>query len=163
MSRRSGGAIAKHDPAALDQLRVIAGLWDDLIRIPVIGRRIGLDAMIGLVPGVGDAAAAVVASWAVVVAVRLGAPASVLVRMIGNIALDTIVGAIPLLGDLFDMGWRAQRRNVQLLERWFATPHAVQRSSRVVLLAIGATAVGMVAGACWLAVMMVQAMIQAVS
>lgn len=159
MPRRSGGAIAKHDPAALDQLRVIATLWDDLIRIPVIGRRIGLDAMIGLVPGVGDAAAAVVASWAVVVAVRLGAPASVLVRMIGNIALDTIVGAIPLLGDLFDMGWRAQRRNVQLLERWFATPHAVQRSSRVVLIGLVVIAIGVVVAACWGAVVMVRWML----
>lgn len=159
MPRRSGGAIAKHDPAALDQLRVIATLWDDLIRIPVIGRRIGLDAMIGLVPGVGDAAAAMVASWAVVVAVRLGAPASVLVRMIGNIALDTIVGAIPLLGDLFDMGWRAQRRNVQLLERWLATPHAVQRSSRVVLIGLVVIAIGVVVAACWGAVVMVRWML----
>src|SRR5690349_15300831 len=114
MPRRNAGEVTKHHPAALDQLRTIARVWDELIRIPVIGRRIGLDALVGLVPGVGDGAAAVVASWAVVVAVRLGVPASVLVRMIGNIALDTIVGSIPLLGDLFDMGWRAQRRNVQL-------------------------------------------------
>ena len=152
MPRRNAGEVTKHHPAALDQLRTIAHLWDELIRIPVIGRRIGLDALIGLVPGVGDAAAAVVASWAVVVAVRLGVPASVLVRMIGNIALDTIVGSIPLLGDLFDMGWRAQRRNVQLLERWLDTPHAVQRSSRIVLIGLVVSAVGVVVAACWGAV-----------
>lgn len=151
--------MTPRDPAALNQLRLIARVWDDLIRIPVIGRRIGLDALVGLVPGVGDAAAAVVASWAVVVAYRLGAPGSVLVRMSGNIAIDTVIGAIPLLGDLFDIGWRAQRRNVQLLERWLETPHAVRRSSRALLLAIGAGAVAIVAVTCWMAVVVVRWML----
>ncbi len=152
MTPREARAVMARDPAALDQLRFIARLWDEWIRLPVIGRRIGLDALVGLLPGIGDAASAMVASWAVVVAFRLGVPSSILVRMIGNIALDTVVGTIPLLGDLFDIGWRAQRRNVLLLERWFDTPHAVQRSSRLVLVGLGATAIGIVAAACWLAV-----------
>jgi hypothetical protein len=156
MTRRDDRALTAHDPAALNQLRVIAHLWDELIRIPVIGRRIGLDAVVGLVPGVGDAAAAVVASWAVVVAFRLGVPSSVLIRMVGNIAIDTLVGTIPLVGDLFDIGWRAQRRNVQLLERWLDTPHAVQRSSRVVLAVLLGSAIGIVVAACWLAIIAVR-------
>lgn len=153
--------VAARAPAAeLDRLRLVAHFWDELFRLPVIGRRVGLDALVGLVPGIGDAASAVVASWGVVVAYRLGAPASLLLRMIGNIGVDTLIGAIPLLGDLFDIGWRAQRRNVGLLERWLATPHAVQRSSRMVLLAVGATAVGVVVGACWLAVVAVRWLLQ---
>lgn len=148
--------MTPRDPAGLNQLRLIARVWDDLIRIPVIGRRVGLDAVVGLVPGVGDAAAAVVASWAVIVAYRLGAPASVLVRMSGNIAVDTLVGAIPLLGDLFDIGWRAQRRNVHLLERWLDTPHSVHRSSRAILVAIVAGALAVVVATCWMAVVIVK-------
>jgi hypothetical protein len=142
--------------SAVQQLRTLARLWDELIRLPVIGRRIGLDALVGLLPGVGDAASAVVASWGIVVAYRLGAPASILTRMTANIALDTVIGAIPLLGDLFDIGWRAQRRNVELLERWLDSPHAVQRSSRLMLVTIVATALGVVAATCWMVVMLVR-------
>ena len=161
MADEDSRALTPRGPAALDQLRFIARVWDELIRLPVIGRRVGLDALVGLIPGVGDAAAAVVASWAVVVAYRLGVPSSVLARMIGNIAVDTVVGAIPLLGDLFDIGWRAQRRNVILLERWFDTPHAVRRSSRLVLVGLAATAVGIVAAACWFAIAVVRWMLGA--
>ena len=94
--------------------------------------------------------------YILLVAAQEGAPTSVLTRMLGNIALDTIVGSIPLLGDLFDMGWRAQRRNVQLLERWLDTPHAVQRSSRIVLIGLVVSAVGVVVAACWGAVMLIR-------
>jgi hypothetical protein len=80
----------------------------------------------------------------------------VLIRMVGNIAIDTLVGTIPLVGDLFDIGWRAQRRNVQLLERWLDTPHAVQRSSRVVLAVLLGSAIGIVVAACWLAIIAVR-------
>lgn len=153
-------ALTSRDPAALNQLRLIARLWDELIRLPVIGRRIGLDALVGLVPGVGDVAAALVASWALVVANRLGAPPSILVRMLGNIAIDTVFGAIPLIGDLFDIGWRAQRRNVNLLERWLDTPHTVQRSSRAILVGIVVGAVGVVVVTCWMAVIAVRWLIQ---
>ena len=156
MTRDEPHALTARDPAALNQLRLIARVWDELVRLPVIGRRIGLDALVGLVPGVGDVAAAVVASWALVVANRLGAPASLLVRMLGNIAIDTVIGAIPLLGDLFDIGWRAQRRNVMLLERWLETPHRIQRSSRAILIAIAAGAVTVVVATCWMAVIAVR-------
>lgn len=156
MAQCDNRALASRDSTALDQLRLLARVWDELIRLPVIGRRVGLDAILGLLPGVGDVAAAVVASWGLVVAYRLSAPASVLIRMAGNIALDTMVGAIPLLGDLFDIGWRAQRRNVSLLERWLDAPHAVQRSSRAVLVALAAAMLASVIFAVWLAVTVMQ-------
>ncbi len=80
----------------LARLRQLAVLWDDLIPLPLIDRRIGIDALIGVVPGIGDVAGALVASWALVVGVRLGAPVSVLLRMLLNIGIDALVGADPI-------------------------------------------------------------------
>jgi hypothetical protein len=76
--------------------------------------------------------------------------------MLGNIGLDTLLGAIPLAGDLFDIGWRAQRRNVQLLERWLDTPHAVARSSRAVLVGVFVAGMAVVVATCWLAVVAIR-------
>ncbi|MDH3645611.1 MAG: DUF4112 domain-containing protein [Gammaproteobacteria bacterium] len=98
------------------RLTRIARLMDNSIRIPIIGRRIGWDAVIGLIPGVGDAAGAIISGYIVVAAMRLGAPAGVVARMIGNVGLETLIGAVPLLGDVFDMAFRANLRNVALLE-----------------------------------------------
>jgi hypothetical protein len=76
--------------------------------------------------------------------------------MVGNIAIDTLVGAVPLLGDIFDFAWHAQRRNVLLLERWVDTPHAVQRTSRLVLVSLLTAALATVLATCWLAVVVVR-------
>lgn len=125
-------------------LRHLARVWDDLIPLPLINRRIGLDALVGVVPGIGDVAGALVASYGLVIALRLGAPVSILLRMLLNIAVDAIVGAIPLLGDVFDIGWRAQHRNVALLERWIASPEHARRRSAMLLITLAAgTAAGM--------------------
>lgn len=135
----------------LDHLRRIARVWDDLLPLPVIGRRVGLDAIVGLVPGIGDVASALVASLALVTAARLRAPASVIGRMLLNIVIDTLVGAIPVLGDIFDVGWRAQRRNLVLLEGWLADPDRLRRRSTALLAAIAAGLIVTVVGALWLA------------
>lgn len=145
----------ERDRRALAQLRSTARLWDDLVRIPVIGRRIGLDALVGLMPGVGDAIGAIVAGGGVVLAARLGAPPSVLLRMLGNIGLDGLAGAVPLLGDIFDIGWRAQTRNVRLLERWLDDSRAVRRSSRLMIWAVVLAVIGFVVALCWLVLMLV--------
>lgn len=137
----------------LARLRQLAVLWDDLIPLPFIDRRIGIDALIGVVPGIGDVAGALAASWGLVIAVRLGAPVSVLLRMLLNIGIDALVGAIPLVGDVFDIGWRAQLRNVALLERWIERPEHARRRSAMLLVAVaGGTAagvVGVVVAALW--------------
>jgi hypothetical protein len=93
----------------------LAHLLDSSIPIPGLGRSIGLDAVLGFIPGVGDAASAVLASYIIWEARRLGVPKRKLARMIGNMALDTTVGAIPLVGDLFDMGYKSNRRNVRIV------------------------------------------------
>jgi uncharacterized protein DUF4112 len=105
--------------------------WLDAgIRIPGTNLRFGLDPILGLIPGAGDAAGAVLAGWILVVAIRLGASRATVVRIAGNIALDAAVGAVPLLGDIFDFAWKANLRNVALLERHLTAPDHAERADR---------------------------------
>jgi hypothetical protein len=117
----------------LEGLRAMARVMDDAILVPGTRFRIGLDALIGLIPGMGDVAGGVTAAYALVVAQRLGAPRSVLLRMVWNVLVDSVLGAVPLAGDLFDAAYRANRRNVQLLERFAGAPARTARSSRLFL------------------------------
>jgi hypothetical protein len=133
----------------MDRLHRIAWVLDDLVRVPGTKRRFGLDPVLGLLPGGGDIAGGALAACIVVAAARLGAPSSVILRMGWNIVVDTVLGAVPLLGDLFDASWKANRRNVALLERFMEQPGSAQRSSRLVLagvlLGIAAVAIAMAA------------------
>jgi len=112
---------------------------------------LGLDPILGLIPGIGDAAGAVLAAWILVEAFRMGASRATLVRMAGNVALDAGLGVIPVLGDIFDFAWKANLRNVALLERHLAGPAQARRADRsfvllvisgVLALALGLVAVG---------------------
>jgi hypothetical protein len=103
---------------------------DEAVGVPGTRIRLGLDALLGLVPGVGDVVGAVVSGRVLLASARLGVPAPVLARMAGNMAIDALVGEIPLLGDLFDIGWKANRRNLDLLERHLADPEGTRRGSR---------------------------------
>lgn len=99
------------------RLEALADWLDSRFRIPGTGIRFGLDSLLGLIPGAGDLVTFVPALWLVMSARRLGAPWHVQVRMLWNALLDFVIGAIPLLGDLFDIGFKANRRNVALLKR----------------------------------------------
>ncbi|MFE4106263.1 DUF4112 domain-containing protein [Almyronema epifaneia] len=101
----------------LNRIRRISRLMDSAIRIPGIGFRIGLDPIIGLVPGVGDAIATVVSAYILFLAARFRLPAGVLGWMVFNIALEAVVGAVPLVGDLFDAYYKSNIRNLALLEK----------------------------------------------
>lgn len=133
----------------MDRLHRIAWLLDDLVRVPGTSRRFGLDPVLGLLPGGGDIAGGALSGYIVFAAARLGAPSSVLLRMGWNIVVDTLLGAVPLLGDLFDASWKANRRNVALLESYIEQPGSARRSSRLVLagvlFVIAATVIGMAA------------------
>lgn len=122
------------------RVRRLARLLDTAVRVPGTNVRFGLDAALGLVPGVGDLAGAALSGYIVLAAVRLGAPAPVLVRMLLNVGVDTVAGSVPLLGDLFDVGWRANVRNAELLERHLASPAASRAASRWV---VGGVAAGL--------------------
>lgn len=115
------------------------------IRIPGTNLRFGLDPILGLIPGAGDAAGAVLAGWILVEAIRLGASRATVTRIAGNVALDAIVGAVPLLGDIFDFAWKANLRNVALLERHLAVPESAARADRsfVVLVIFGVLALAL--------------------
>jgi hypothetical protein len=103
----------------LDRLDRLARLLDTAIVVPGTNIRFGADAIIGLVPGIGDTITTALSAWIVYEAHKLGVPRRLLARMIANIALDGVVGAVPLAGDLFDVMWRANRRNLRLLRDHF--------------------------------------------
>lgn len=129
-------------------------LLDTAIRFPGTNMRFGLDALIGLVPGVGDVVGAGMSGFIILTAARLGAPPSVLVRMLANVGLDTLVGAVPVAGDLFDAAWRANTRNAALLERHLEAPAVTKRASRgvvvLILFLLVLLVVGAIALAAWL-------------
>jgi hypothetical protein len=108
----------------------VSHLLDDSLRLPGTRFRFGLDAVIGLVPGFGDAAGAVLSAYLLVEAGRAGAPRVTMLRMAGNVALEAVVGTIPLVGDLFDAGWKSNLRNLRLLEAHLADPRDTERASR---------------------------------
>jgi len=106
---------------------------DDAIRIPVLGIRVGLDPLLGLLPGAGDLAAAGVSGWIVVEAARLGASPTVIARLLLNMGLDLLLGSVPLLGDIFDFAFRANRRNLRILESHLSDPEETRRRSVAVV------------------------------
>lgn len=112
----TGSAIRGHDrDAALTRVRRLADLLDSRFRIPGTPIRFGIDAVIGLLPVAGDTVTLALAAWILVEARRAGVRRRALVRMAGNIAVDWLVGLVPLFGDLFDIGWKANRRNAAIM------------------------------------------------
>jgi hypothetical protein len=133
----------------LERLRRITTLLDNAIPIPGTKYRVGLDPILGLIPGVGDAVGTAMAGYIMVEAIRFGVPRSMLVRMLLNIGVDTAFGAVPGLGDVFDFVWKADAKNLALLHEHLGRPVAARRASRrvvavavvlVALLAVGAVA-----------------------
>ena len=116
--------------ATESRARAYARLLDSGFRIPGTGIRFGWDAIIGLIPGGGDMIGAALSSGIVLIAMREGVPAPILWRMIANIAIDALVGAVPVIGDLFDVAWRANSRNADLLDRYHAAPRTTTTRSR---------------------------------
>jgi hypothetical protein len=123
----------KRGAERLKRLDSLAYLLDNSIPIPGTGARVGLDAVIGLVPGIGDVAGTAMSGYIVVQAARMGTPASVIARMVLNVGIETVVGSVPFLGDLFDAGWKANARNIKLLRGSVLAPGEVRRSSRMVV------------------------------
>jgi uncharacterized protein DUF4112 len=105
------------NPVALDALRRWAVLLDSRFRVPGTSIRFGLDAIVGLIPGIGDISTPVFAALLLLQAVRMRLPLVVQARMVFNAALDMLMGLVPILGDLADIGWKANLRNLALLER----------------------------------------------
>ena len=109
----------------IEELDRLARLLDSQWRIPGTSLRFGVDALAGLVPGVGDAATGLVSAYLIYRASRFDVPRSVLAVMVGNIVLDTVVGSIPLAGSVFDVFFKANNRNIRHLRR-----HLERRAKR---------------------------------
>jgi hypothetical protein len=140
------------------RVRSLARLLDSAIRIPGTDIRIGLDPILGLFPGFGDLAGAAASGYIVLTSARLGAPTPVLARMLLNVGTDAIIGSVPLLGDLFDVGWRANQRNATLLERHLDNPGAARKGSVGVIAGVGVAVVLLVIGIVTLATLVVRAL-----
>lgn len=124
--------LSTADQARLERLRWLARLLDEALRVPGTPIRVGLDGLIGLVPGVGDALTAFLSLYIVQQATRFGVPRATLARMLANVAIDFLGGTVPLLGDLFDVAWKANRMNVDLLDAHLRScqPAAKQMAQR---------------------------------
>ena len=103
--------------ARMDQIERWTQLLDEAFRIPGTNIRVGWDSIIGLVPGLGDVATAAMSAYLIHQARQAGASKWVMARMLGNVGLDLAIGAIPLLGDAFDVFFKSNRRNARLLQR----------------------------------------------
>lgn len=110
--KRRGGR--KLDDATLGAM---ASILDDLFRLPGTSIRFGLDPLLGLIPGLGDLVTSVASFLIVFAAWQLGLPRVTMARMVANIAIDTLVGAVPVVGDVFDVAWKSNRKNLALLQR----------------------------------------------
>lgn len=112
-------------------LERLSWLMDDLFRVPVLGSRFGLDAVIGLIPGLGDTATSLVSFYILVAAVRYRVPKITLLRMGLNIAFDYVLGSLPVVGDLADAWWKSNHMNVELLRRRATVSGEEARSARM--------------------------------
>ena len=158
---RGGGALG-HTPTAalatdnrLERLRRYARLLDDGIRLPGTKFRIGLDPILGLVPGLGDAVGAVLSAAIIWEAAQRGVPRATLLRMAFNVAMDAGLGSVPLLGDVFDALWKANRSNLDLLDRSLGQPQAGRGGSRLLIPLLAGLLVlclGLAVGVAWLVI-----------
>lgn len=121
---------------------LVSRVLDDLVVVPGTSHRIGLDPIVGLIPVVGDAVSGVVGFWLIAEATRFGVPRVVVARMVLNTVGDLILGAVPLLGDLFDVVSRSNTRNLALFRRHALEPGASTRDDRLILLGLGVLVVG---------------------
>lgn len=123
MNQQQTNQTSKQREKTLAELRSISHLFDDAIPIPGTPYRIGIDPLLGLLPAVGDYLGAIVSAYIVIQAARIGASNQTLARMVGNIIGDTFVGTVPLFGDLVDVAWKANAKNIKLLEKHLSEPH----------------------------------------
>jgi hypothetical protein len=119
---------------------------DDVFRVPVLGWRFGLDALLGLIPGLGDTSTSLVSFYILAAAVRYRVPKITLLRMGLNIGIDYVVGSLPVIGDLADAWWKSNRMNLDLLRKRATVTAAEARSGKASdWLFVGAIIAGLVA------------------
>lgn len=119
--------------ARINRLRRLSKIMDNAIAIPGTKFRFGLDPILGLLPGGGDTITGGLSAYIVVEAARMGLPRDILYKMVGNILLDSFAGTIPVLGDLFDVGWKSNVKNIELLEKHLELGQEAQNNTLFIL------------------------------
>jgi hypothetical protein len=114
----------------------VSDLLDTKFRIPMTNIRFGADFLIGLIPTAGDVFSFAISGTLIVTMARHGVSAGVLLKMIGNLVLDTVIGAIPIVGDLFDLAYKANRRNFELLRRYYDKDKPRANTTRSVIIVV---------------------------
>ncbi|MBW4441716.1 MAG: DUF4112 domain-containing protein [Plectolyngbya sp. WJT66-NPBG17] len=154
--------MQSHRESTIARLRSLTHLLDNAFPIPGTKYRIGIDPIIGLLPGGGDVAMSFVSSYILVEAARLGLPRPALLRMLWNLILDALLGIIPMAGDFVDLAWKANSKNLALIEAHLAKPGQQTKADYLfvallilvfltVVIAIGALTVFLI-GAIWNAI-----------
>ncbi|NEQ33565.1 MAG: DUF4112 domain-containing protein [Leptolyngbya sp. SIO4C5] len=146
-------------PARLERLkrvRSLSRILDNSITLPGLNYRIGLDPIIGLLPGGGDLLTGLMSVYILVEAYRLGIPTATLGRMAFNILLEVVAGTIPTIGDLFDVVWKANARNVTLIEQHLQQPQSTRRPNQFFFVIIVALLIAAIIGVAAFAILVVQ-------
>ncbi|MFB2936309.1 DUF4112 domain-containing protein [Aerosakkonemataceae cyanobacterium BLCC-F154] len=130
---------SQRQASTLKRLRRISHVLDNAIPIPGTKFRFGIDPILGLIPGGGDTVSAFFAAYIVWESAMLGLPKQILMRMFSNILFDTFAGSVPVAGDLFDVAWKANAKNVALLEEYLKLPESNEKPDKwfLFLLLIG--------------------------
>ena len=122
--------------ASLRRLRRISHVLDNAIPIPGTKYRIGLDPILGLIPGGGDLIGSIFAGYVVFKSAQMGVPQETLVQMAANIVFDTVAGTVPVAGDLLDIGWKANVKNIELLDAHLGSPEPGKKADWLFVVAL---------------------------
>lgn len=132
---------------ALRRIRAVSHLLDNAIPIPSTGIRVGIDPLIGLFPGGGDGISLLFSVYIVLESLRFRLPKETLIRMVMNVLVDAVVGSVPMVGDLFDVAWKANARNIRLVEAHLDNPQPQTMSDRLFVWAIAVVLMLLLVGA----------------
>ncbi|MGZ8162756.1 MAG: DUF4112 domain-containing protein [Methylobacter sp.] len=136
----------------IKQLERWAWLLDNSIRIPGTSIRMGLDSLIGLIPGIGDVTGGALSSYLLLQAVSSGIPSVVIARMVANVVFDTLIGMIPLVGDIFDIAFKANQRNIELMTNYYNSPREAVKRNTISILIISISFLSVLALVIWIAI-----------
>lgn len=127
MAKRPGSELSPEEEALLRQLQRLAHLLDEQFLIPGTNFRAGLDGLVGLIPGIGDLLTGGISIYILLQARRFKLPKHVQARMLANIGIDVVFGSVPVVGDIFDVAFKSNRRNLRLLQRYLERRRKVNR------------------------------------
>jgi hypothetical protein len=136
----------------IKQLERWAWLLDNSIRIPGTSIRMGFDSLIGLIPGIGDVTGGALSSYLLLQAVSSGIPSVVIARMVVNVVFDTLIGMIPLVGDIFDIAFKANQRNIELMTNYYNSPREAVKRNTISILIISISLISVLALVIWIAI-----------